>query len=459
MNVAAVREYYSTRRQLQPGTKIQYGHPSPRFWRPRSLSLADMASLRQPERPLFLYLHIPFCPQTDPPACGFCLFAREDFTGYPAVRRYLNALESELDLQAQVFGGERLDCVYFGGGTPNVLKPADYGRVMDAVRSRFQLSDDVEVTLEGVPQLFDDARLEAMAAAGITRVSIGVQQLKAELVAYSGRKQTAEQVFRAMEKAHALGMVVNVDLICGWFDQQVSDVDDDLAQLLPLRPESVVVHQLTLAGPSAFAQQKARLPSADQTCEAFLAARDTLHQQGYWSSSATDYMLGDPPRGPREVRYLRYYRDFLNYDRLGVGYGANSLFAGTLEHPGMTWRNVANIPSHDRLVGQGMPPCEAAFSFESTDLRLLYVLKGLEGTPYLRADAYRARFGRDLETDFEPHWMVLREMGWLVTSPDGEYRLNGEGVFYISMVQRCITEDRNAELRAEREPAVSAACG
>src|SRR4051812_2494887 len=126
MDSLSIRRYLSSRLEQQSGTKIQYGHPSPRFWRPWAPSLEEVARLRSPDRRLFLYVHIPFCPQTDPPACGFCLFAREDYSGYPAVTRYLETLRRELDILARAFAGEELACVYFGGGTPNVLKAEDY---------------------------------------------------------------------------------------------------------------------------------------------------------------------------------------------------------------------------------------------------------------------------------------------------------------------------------------------
>jgi oxygen-independent coproporphyrinogen-3 oxidase len=454
MDLAAVRHYIGEHKEAQPGTKIQYGHPSPRFWKPVALTAARVRELRQPERQLFLYLHIPFCPKTDPPACGFCLFAREDFTGYPAVVKYLDYLERELALHAPLFAGETIDCVYFGGGTPNVLRPRDYERIMTAVRQNLQLKPGAEVTLEGVPQLFDGERIAAMAEAGITRASVGAQQLKEELLQYSGRQQTAEQVLYAIEESHRHGLSVNVDLICGWFDQTEQDLEDDLQQLIPLAPESIVIHPLTLAGPSHFAQEKARLPATSETCATFMRGRRLLEQHGYWGSSYTDYMLRNPPRGPEETKYLRFYRDFLRYDRLGIGYGANSLFAGTATAPGITWRNIDQTNSYYDQVDAGTLPVLEGFVFSHEDVRLLYVLKGLEGTPLLNASAYRQAFGGDLERDFEPYWNGLRETGWLEVGDDGTYRLVGDGVFYTPMIQRCLSEDRNAELRRQASPQV-----
>lgn len=403
--------------------------------------------MRQPDRKLFLYVHIPFCPPTDPPACGFCLFAREDFTGYPAVEQYLDYLRRELEMYAPRFAGEEIDCVYFGGGTPNMLKPHDYGRVLGVIRRLFTLTDDVEITLEGVPQLFDKARLEAMADAGVTRVSIGAQQMKDHLLKYSGRKQAAEQVLRGIDETHRLGMVANVDLICGWFEQQEQDLEDDLRQLVPLAPESIVIHPLTLAGASHFASQAGSLPGSQETCAAFMRGRRYLEAHGYWGSSTVDYMLSHPPRGPEEVRYLRYYRDILAHDRLGVGYGANSLIAGTFEKPGMTWRNVDGMQAYYAGIDAGRLPVLEGFAFAPIDLRLLYVLKGLEGTPFLNADEYARQFGRDLAEDFAGVWSVMMERGWLTIHPTGEYRVAGDGLFYLSMLQRCVAEERNEELR------------
>jgi hypothetical protein len=82
------------------------------------------------------------------------------------------------------------------------------------------------------------------------------------------------------------------------------------------------------------------------------------------------------------------------------------------------------------------------------------VLKGLEGTPYLNAGSYAQAFDGDLERDFLPYWEGLRELGWLSVSDDGTYRLVGDGVFYTPMIQRCLSEERNAELRRGASPQV-----
>jgi len=118
---------------------------------------------------------------------------------------------------SRVFRGERLASIYFGGGTSNLYKADQYATLLDIVRAVFPaLGPETEVTLEGIPQLFTREKLVAMRDAGVNRVSIGVQQLDDEMIAMSGRKQKASQVFQTIEWCHALGLPVSVDLIFGW---------------------------------------------------------------------------------------------------------------------------------------------------------------------------------------------------------------------------------------------------
>ncbi|MBK8259023.1 MAG: radical SAM protein [Polyangiaceae bacterium] len=447
MDAESTRKYIETHLKEQPGTKIQYGHPSPRFFKPMALTPHDVKHLRRPDRPLFLYIHIPFCPPTDPPACGFCLFAREDMTSYAAVRNYLEVLRAELDLYAQVFQGEELACVYIGGGTPNVLRAPEYGLLFGWIKERFRVAPGAEVTLEGVPQLFHEDRLAAMAEAGVTRVSVGAQQLDDNLLRYSGRRNTVRHVHDSIEGAHARGMVVNVDLICGWFEQPEDGIARDVSVLLPHQPESIVVHPLTLAGQSSFSDARDALASTEDTKRAFLNGRNFLLQNGYRGTSYTDYALKNPQRGPDEVQYLRFYREILGYDRLGVGYGANSLFAGTPRSPGATFRNVASLDTYAERVQKGHLPIADGFTFSDVDLSLLYVLKGLEGTPFLTAEGYRNAVGRDLLADFGGPLSALEQIGWLARN-GSEYVVQGDGVFYMPVIQRAVSERRNARLRS-----------
>jgi coproporphyrinogen III oxidase-like Fe-S oxidoreductase len=269
--------------------------------------------------------------------------------------------------------------------------------------------------------------------------------LKPELVRYSGRKQRPEQIQRTADFCAQHGLRCSVDLITGWFDQTPQDVVEDIVQLASWGVTGIVNHLLTLAGDSEFARRSDELPPVEVTRRTFLTARETLMDLGYRADSYTDHCRSDLP----VVQFLEMYRDILHNDRVGVGYGANSLLSGSLTSPGHTYKNVTGLgPYRDRIV-DGDSCIESSFRFDEEDLRLLYVLKGLEGTPFLSATDYRATFGSDLQADFEPWWDELARRGWLVWRGD-QPRLVGEGTFYTAAIQRCITEPRNADLRQQR---------
>lgn len=437
----------------EPGTKIQYGHPSPRYWTNGQVSLDDCLSRITPGRDLTLYLHIPFCPPTEPAACGFCLFAREDFTAYRLVTDYVDQLLQELDWHHQRLGRRKLRAVYFGGGTPNILKAEETRRIFEKLHECFEIPRSAEITIEGTPGLFTMDRLEAYAEVGITRVSIGAQVLKPHLIKYSGRKQRPEQVRRAVRFCADNDIFCSVDLITGWFEQGPQDLVDDIDCLVDWGVTGIVNHPLTVQGDSDFARRKHELPPVAVACRSFLVARECLLERGFRADSYTDYRRADLP----VVQYLELYRDVLNNDRIGVGYGANSLMAGTLENPGHTYKNVTGLGSYKERVEEGSSCVDARFEFSAEDIRILYVLKGLEGAPYLDSEAYKQRFGTDLHDDFAPWWDSLEGRNWLVWNRGGRTpKLVGEGVFYTSTVQRAMAEVRNAELRGSESRLASA---
>jgi len=452
MNANDVREYLDHNLPREPGTKIEYGHPSPRFWEERQKDFPELLEPLNEDRQLTLYLHIPFCPPTTPTACGFCLFAREDITSYKIVEAYLQDMHQELERYAELLGRRRLRAVYIGGGTPNILKVPEIRRLFSKLHEYFEIPSSAEITFEGTPNLFTRDRLEALAEVGTNRISIGMQVMKPHLIRHSGRKwQRPEQIKHAAEFCSNHGIRCNVDLITGWFEQTPQDVLDDIDLLTEWGVTEIVNHLITLQGNSAFAARRDELPDVEVTCKSFLTARDRMLELGYRADSYTDYCRSELP----VVQYLELYRDILKNDRVGVGYGANSLLAGTLTKPGLTYMNVVGISPYHQRVAAGKSCIGTMFQYTREDIQLLYVLKGLEGYPYLKAADYKETFGSDLNQDFEPWWEELERRHWLVWEGD-DPKLVGEGIFYTSSVQRCLSEPRNKVMRAHRQTMAAA---
>ncbi|MCO4771742.1 MAG: coproporphyrinogen III oxidase family protein [Deltaproteobacteria bacterium] len=445
MDQQQIEKYLDGSLSRTPGTKIQYGHPSPRYWEKSDLDLPDLLAPMRPERQLSLYLHIPFCVPTEPGACGFCLFAREDFESYPLVRRYVDSLVREIERVASLTGRRKVDCVYYGGGTPNLLRGPEIKRIFEAVATSFIVTDDTEITFEGYPPLFTQERLEALAEVGCNRISLGIQTLQPDLLPESGRTQDLAQIESTLRFAADHGMRANVDLITGWFGQTPESIIKDVDTLLDWGATGLVNHPLMIVGDSDFARRAEQLPDVPAQARTFDAARIRLLERGFRMDSYTDYTAPDQ----RCVRYLELYRDILNTDRIGVGYGANSLIAGTEFAPGSTWANLRSIGAWQAGVDEGRTVIDDRYAFSADDLKVLYLLKGLEGFPWLDAADYSRRFGGDLKRDYAPFWEAFEARGWLRWEGDSP-RLRGDGIFYTATVQRVLAEPRVQQLRTSR---------
>ena len=443
LTLAEARAYLEAGMDKLPGMKILYGHPSPRFWEPCALPLPELLGHANAQRPLSLYLHIPFCPKTDPPACGFCQFARQDLTSYGLAKGYVDDLLGEMGQHADTLGRRETAVVYFGGGTANILRQAEIARLMEGVHRRFRLAESAEINFEGYPQFFTQAQVRFLAGLGVNRILIGVQVLKPELLRFSGRAPAPARIRAAIELCRKLGIACSADLIVGWFQQTARDVIADIDTLHAWGVTGIVIHPIGLQGNSCFAREKDKLPKVEDSCRTFLLARERLLELGYRADSYTDYQKADLP----PVKFLSLYRNVLSNDKIGLGYGANSVLAGDLAKPGVTFVNVSGLEPYHGRVQAGKGCAEAYFRFAAEDLRLLYVLKGLEGEPYLDAGKYEQLFGTGLEADFRGCWDALRERGWL-DWPAGEGpRLKGDAIFLTAHIQRMLSEPRNRQLR------------
>ena len=264
---------------------------------------------------LGVYLHFPWCRKR----CPYCDFAVE--VGEVPHERYLEAILRELDARAAAFGGE-LVSIYLGGGTPSLWRPACVARAIAAIRARFGGGALREVTIEANPTDVTPERLDAWRAAGVGRLSIGVQSLEpGELVAL-GRDHRFGDGLEAVERALAHGgLAVSADFILGvpparkaalgWIDRVAALPVDHLS-----------VYELTIEDRTAFGQRvrDGRLvPLDDDALEAlYTGAHDALAREGFEHYEISSYARP----GRRAVHNARYWR---GEPYLGLGVGAASL--------------------------------------------------------------------------------------------------------------------------------------
>jgi oxygen-independent coproporphyrinogen III oxidase len=428
---AGVQAYVEAQLGQRQVNRVLHGFPSPRFWQTDAVSVPRLMEQRersmgpQPLR-FSLYVGLPYCIRTEPDRCGYCLFPVEVFAGAKQLDTYLDYLAREGELFRDIFAGATPESVYIGGGTPNLLRPKQYTRLMDIIRAVFPgLASGVPVTIEGIPQLFTREKLEHMQRGGINRISIGVQQLDPELNSLSGRKQTAKHVFDAIQWAQELGLQCNVDLIFGWPRQTLGTMLSDLEQIVAAKVDHVAHYELNIGGPTDFSlNRRHELPSPELTREMYRTARDFLLANGYRQLTVYDFQKST---NGADFVYEECKRDFDRTEMWGWGFAGVSEFCTDEDATASTYIDHRRVRDYFAALDRGGFPSERGFVGAGVDQRMHELFRNLQGAR-VSISAYARRFGSDPYEEFEPVWQVIAERGWCSVCPD-RIELIGDGVY------------------------------
>ncbi len=302
-----------------------------------------------------VYVHVPFCAVR----CGYC-----DFTTYTQAElgggadqaEYAGTAASELALAARVLAGAGLpprpaSTVFFGGGTPTLLPAEDLAGLLGAVRDRFGLAPGAEVTTEANPDSVTPAALHALAAAGFTRVSFGMQSAVPHVLAGLDRTHDPERVPQAVGWAREAGLGVSLDLIYGGPGETLADWQVSLEAALACAPDHVSAYALVVEEGTRLAGRVRRgelaAPDDDDLADKYELADEVLTAAGYaW------YEVSNWARTPADAcrHNLAYWR---GDDWWGVGPGAHSHVGG------VRWWNVRHPRVYAQRLAAGASPAHA----------------------------------------------------------------------------------------------------
>jgi len=324
-----------------------------------------------------VYVHVPFCLTR----CHYCDFVT--YTGMEGLRRpYAAALLAEAELATAALGpetGQVVTSVFVGGGTPTLLPPGDLARVLDRLRGLLEVAPDAEVTVEANPETVDRAVADGLAAAGVTRVSMGAQSFDDRVLDALGRPHGAAQTGRAVAALRAAGIeAVNLDLIFGCPHEDEASWAATLAAAVGLGPEHLSAYALTIEPATKFgrlvASGRMAGPDEDLLADRYETTCATLAGAGYRHYEVSNWARDDPRRaaGPLPARASRHN---LTYWRrgayLGLGAGAHEFTGGVRR-----W-NVPGVPEYLAAVADGRRPTAgqeqlstAQAAFELLALRL-----------------------------------------------------------------------------------------
>lgn len=368
-----------------------------------------------------LYIHVPFCLRK----CPYCDFYSE--SSLSQKKAYLEGVVREMDLVAKDLCGEApFDTVYFGGGTPSLLKPSEVARLLEAARSRFSFGEDVEVTLEVNPGTVTPTTLAGFKEAGVNRLNIGVQSLDDGTLSFLGRLHSAEDATAALEAARECGFFnIGADLIYGVPGQDLAAVRADVAALLSYAPEHLSCYMLTLeSGTPLYVRHGNRdfsMPGDTEQGAFFGAVSDALTEHGYLHYEVSNFARGAGFVSRHNTKYWKMATT------VGLGPSAHGFYTGgdAREHPVRRW-NVAHIGTWLEHLARGERPVEGeeALGREAMMTEALYLgLRRMEGVDL---GALSRRFSQDLVQVLAPVVKGFVDEG-LMVSNEGAVRLTRRG--------------------------------
>lgn len=347
-----------------------------------------------PPPPLSLYVHLPWCLAK----CPYCDFNSHAKPAELDDLGYVDALIDELEQSLPWIWGRSIISIFIGGGTPSLFSAAAIDRLLAGCRARLRLVGDCEVTLEANPGTFERARFADFRAAGINRLSLGVQSFDDRLLGAIGRVHDGAQAAGAAQAAAQLFERFNLDLMYALPGQTVDQLATDLRRALDFSPPHLSIYHLTIEPNTLFARQPPRLPD-DDTASTMLDEVVTMLGE----AGLARYEVSAFARADARCRHNMNYWQFGDYLGLGAGAHSKLTIAGVIEriarvrHP-QTWldavRRGESVASRQRVAPDDLP-----FEFMLNALRLV------DGVP---SEWFEARTGASLASIAAPIEQAVR---------------------------------------------------
>ena len=298
--------------------------------------------------PLSLYVHLPWCVKK----CPYCDFNSHSAGGNAPTSRYVDALLTDLEWEAERASGRRIETIFLGGGTPSLFKPDEIARVLDGVRACLDVADDAEITMEANPGTVECGSPAGYRDAGVNRMSIGAQSFDNVSLQRLGRIHNSDDIRRSVDEIGAAGFDnFNIDLMHALPGQTVDMAIADLKTAIALGSEHVSWYQLTLEPNTVFhARPPAGLPDEEATWSIQDAGAGILEDAGF-----VQYEVSAWARAARRCRHNLNYWEFGDY--LAVGAGAHGKL--TDKDSILRYRKAANPLQYMQMMEAGEHGAEA----------------------------------------------------------------------------------------------------
>ena len=342
-----------------------------------------------------LYLHVPFCRSM----CWYCGCHTTITARDAPIARYLETLHREIDLVADALPGRMsAQHIHFGGGTPTLMKPEQFGLLMNQIRDRFDVTADAEIAIETDPRTLDAAMIDALASGGVTRASLGVQSFDPLVQLAINRIQSFDETRQAIEGLRASGIAaVNLDLIYGLPNQTIESCIETAVQALELAPDRFAVFGYAHVPQFKLHQRKIResaLPDGAKRFAQSEAIAAVLVGAGY-ARIGLDHFARTEDELARAFEAGTLHRNFQGYTTDGcdtlLGFGASSI--GRL--PAGYVQNAVLIEEYQRRIAAGELAVAKGRGFEPEDRLRAAIIERIMCDFRVDLDEVCGRFGGD----------------------------------------------------------------
>ena len=371
------------------------------------------------DRQLGLYLHIPFCESI----CNYCNFNR-GLVEPRLKRRYVDALEAEIDRAGD---GTAVDTIYFGGGTPSLLAAEEVARLIAVCQRVFDVDPRAEISLETNPETVTTSRLGGWLAAGVNRLSFGVQSFHDAELRRLGRRHSAAKAREAVVLARAAGCRnISLDLMLWLPAQSRADCRASVETLVELKPDHASLYMLELYPNAPLREEMARsgwsLAPDEDAAAMYLEALEQTDAAGY-----TQYEISNVARVGKRCRHnLKYWRDG---EWLGFGCGAHST------RDGCRWKNFSETERYVAVVNDGGAVVSQRHQLTPEERLGDALFTGLRLVEGLDLDRVRLRYGVDVMERYGPAIAVFLDQALLVHESQ-HLRLTRPGMLLANEVMR-----------------------
>jgi len=337
---------------------------------------------------------------------------------------YIAALLTDLDAELAHVAERPLSSIFFGGGTPSLFSAASISEILDGVRARIALAVDCEITLEANPGASEAERFAGYRAAGVNRLSIGVQSFADDKLKRLGRVHDSSEAHKAIKAARSAGFErFNLDLMYALPEQSLEQAEADLATAIAFEPEHISYYQLTLEPGTAFYRQPPVLPDDELAWAMQSGAEKQLQAAGYGRYEVSAWSKPD-----KQCRHNLNYWQFGDY--LGIGAGAHGKV--TLSDGRILRRSKRRSPAVWTAAARPQDLMDAQHELKPADRRFEVLLNGLRLEAGIDWSVLQQRAGLSRD-DLQPELASLTEMGLLKADETG-LRATAAGRPYLNTI-------------------------